>query len=133
MKTVKIKDYYGVEQSVTVSDEVYEALRELRREEDRLRKKIKYYHSTLTPDDFAVAGRVRSEDNVVEDEVVRRDDAKRLYRAITQLTPTQQRRILLLLEDMNAAQIAKMEGKHPSVIYRSIEGSFARLRRILKN
>ena len=32
MKTIKIKDYYGVEQVVPVSDEVYEEWLELRRE-----------------------------------------------------------------------------------------------------
>ena len=52
MKTIKIKDYYGVEQVVPVSDEVYEEWLELRREEDRQRKKIAYHHSGATLDDL---------------------------------------------------------------------------------
>ena len=39
MKTVKIKDYFGKIHYVPVNDEVYEALRDIRREEDRLRKR----------------------------------------------------------------------------------------------
>ena len=44
MKTIRIKDYYGVEQVVPVSDEVYEEWLELQREEDRQRKRISYHH-----------------------------------------------------------------------------------------
>lgn len=39
---------------------------------------------------------------------------------------------MMLLEDMNCWQIAKAEGRDPSVIYRSVEKSFLRLRILLK-
>lgn len=68
----------------------------------------------------------------VSDEVVRRDEAVRLYEAISKLTPIQRRRVMMLLEDMNCWQIAKAEGRDPSVIYRSVEKSFLRLRILLK-
>ena len=66
------------------------------------------------------------------EEVVRRDEAARLYDAISKLTPIQRRRVMMLLEDMNCWQIAKAEGRDPSVIYRSVEKSFLRLRILLK-
>ena len=68
----------------------------------------------------------------IYDEIIRQDESKRLYEAISQLTPIQRRRIMMLLEDMDCMQIAKTEGRHPSVIYRSIEKSFLRLRALLQ-
>lgn len=133
MKTIKIKDYYGVEQVVPVSDEVYEEWLELRREEDRQRKKIAYHHSGATLDDLETGMLSGLEnDDPVNDEIIRQDESKRLHEAISQLTPIQRRRIMMLLEDMDCMQIAKTEGRHPSVIYRSIEKSFLRLRALLQ-
>ncbi len=133
MKTIKIKDYYGVEQVVPVSDEVYEEWLALRREEDRQRKKIAYHHSGVTLDDLEMGMLSGCEgDDPVNDEVIRQDEAKRLYEAISHLTPIQRRRIMMLLEDMNCNQIAKTEGRHPSVVYRSVEKSFLHLRALLQ-
>mgnify|MGYP002428697252 FL=1 len=133
MKTVVIKDYYGDLRTVPVSDEVYEEWMDLRREEDRQRKKIAYHRSGTTLYDLEcgmMAGLV--EEDPVSDEVLRSDETKRLYEAISQLPPIQQRRIMMLLEDMNCNQIAKAEGRHPSVIYRSVEKSFLHLRALLQ-
>ena len=72
MKTIKIKDYYGVEQVVPVSDEVYEEWLELRREEDRQRKKIAYHHSGATLDDLETGMLSGLEnDDPVNDEIIR--------------------------------------------------------------
>lgn len=133
MKTIKIKDYYGVEQVVPVSDEVYEEWLALRREEDRQRKKIAYHHSGATLYDLETGMLSGLEANdPVSDEVIRQDEAKRLYEAISHLTPIQRRRIMMLLADMDCLQIAKSEGRHPSVIYRSVEKSFLHLRALLQ-
>ena len=131
MKTIRIKDYYGVEQVVPVSDEVYEVWFELQREEDRQRKRISYHHYGVPLDDVLINMAATGPDPV-SDEVVRRDEAVRLYEAISKLTPIQRRRVMMLLEDMNCWQIAKAEGRDPSVIYRSVEKSFLRLRILLK-
>ena len=84
----------------------------------------------LQDSDSELAGLV--EEDPVSDEVLRSDETKRLYEAISQLPPIQQRRIMMLLEDMNCNQIAKAEGRHPSVIYRSVEKSFLHLRALLQ-
>ena len=131
MKTVKIRDYYGKEQTVPVSDEVYEGLCDLRREEDRLRKRIAYRRARVTPEDVEAQLFHHVAENPVEDELIQRDESQRLYQAIEQLPPVQRRRVLMLLEDMNCLQIAQSEGRHPSVIYRSVERSLLRLRLLM--
>ena len=130
MKTVKIKDYYEVVHYVPVSDEVYEALCDLHREEERIRQRNSYHRSKLTLDDYE-SGHRTGESDPIQDELIRREETERLYKAISQLTPIQRRRVLMLLEDMNCCQIAKAEGRAPAVIYRSIERSFKHLRRLL--
>lgn len=130
MKTVKIKDYYEVVHYVPVSDEVYEALCDLHREEERIRQRNSYHRSKLTLDDYE-SGHRTGESDPNMDELIRREETERLYKAISQLTPIQRRRVLMLLEDMNCCQIAKAEGRAPAVIYRSIEKSFKHLRRLL--
>ena len=69
------------------------------------------------------------ESDPIQEELIRKEECIRLYEAISQLTPLQRRRIQMLMEDMNYTQIARVEGRNPSVIYRSIQGSFLHLRR----
>lgn len=113
MKTVKIRDYYGKEQTVPVSDEVYEGLCDLRREEDRLRKRIAYHRARVTPEDVEAQLFHHVAENPVEDELIQRDEIQRLYQAIEQLPPVQRCRVLMLLEDMNFLQIAQPKGGIP--------------------
>ena len=131
MKTVKIKDYFGKIHYVPVNDEVYEALRDIRREEDRLRKRTAYHRSRFSLDEYEKGMRT-GESDPIQEELIRKEECIRLYEAISQLTPLQRRRIQMLMEDMNYTQIARVEGRNPSVIYRSIQGSFLHLRRLLK-
>lgn len=132
MKTVRIKDYYGNVHYVPVSDEVYEGWCDLRRAEDRLRKRESYHRHKLTIDKYEAGARV-CEDDPIQEELIRQEEITRLYHAISKLTPIQRRRILMLLEDMNCNQIAEKEGRHPSVIYRSVEKSFRHLRKLLSD
>lgn len=132
MKTVRIKDYYGNVHYVPVSDEVFEGWCDLRREEDRLRKRESYHHHKLTVDEYEAGWRVGERDPI-QDELIQREETERLYHAISKLTPIQRRRILMLLEDMNYSQIAQKEGRDPSVIYRSIKKSFHHLRKLLSD
>lgn len=90
------------------------------------------YHHYGVPIDDVLINMAATGPDPVSDEVVRRDEAARLYDAISKLTPIQRRRVMMLLEDMNCWQIAKAEGRDPSVIYRSVEKSFLRLRILLK-
>ena len=48
MKTIKIKDYYGIYQEIPVSDELYEEWRALQNETQRVHRK-EVYHRDWTP------------------------------------------------------------------------------------
>ena len=48
MKTIKIKDYYGIYQEIPVSDELYEEWRALQNETQRIHRK-QVYHRDWTP------------------------------------------------------------------------------------
>ena len=50
MKTIKIKDYYGIYQEIPVSDELYEEWRALQNETQRIHRK-EVYHRDWTPMD----------------------------------------------------------------------------------
>lgn len=132
MKMVRIRDYYKEVHYVPVSDEVYEAWRDLHRETDRQRKRAKNHRHEWTIDEYEAGHRTDGTDPVLE-ELIQKEESERLYRAIAELPPIQRRRVLMLLEDMNCNQIAKKEGRHPSVIYRSVAQSFAHLRKLLSD
>ena len=86
MKTVKIKDYFGKIHYVPVNDEVYEALRDIRREEDRLRKRTAYHRSRFSLDEYETGMRT-GESDPIQEELIRKEECIRLYEAISQLTP----------------------------------------------
>ena len=48
MKTIRIKDYYGIYQEIPVSDELYEEWRALQNETQRVHRK-EVYHRDWTP------------------------------------------------------------------------------------
>ena len=71
MKTVKIKDYFGKIHYVPVNDEVYEALRDIRREEDRLRKRTAYHRSRFSLDEYETGMRT-GESDPIQEELIRK-------------------------------------------------------------
>jgi len=130
MKTIKIKDYYGIYQEVPVSDELYEEFRGFHREEDRQNKK-KNYHGCFVPfEDVENMATGYGIDPLTE-EIIRQEENRRLYRAIAQLTPTQRRRIYMLMDDMKYREIASKEGKGVSAIQESIDKALKKLRYLL--
>jgi len=130
MKTIKIKDYYGIYQEVPVSDELYEEFRGFHREEDRQNKK-KNYHGCFVPFDDAENLSATFGFDPLTEEIIRQEENRRLYQAIAQLTPTQRRRIYMLMDDMKYCDIASKEGKCVSAIHESIDKALKKLRRLL--
>jgi len=130
MKTIKIKDYYGIYQEVPVSDELYEEFCGFHREEDRQNKK-KNYHGCYVPYEDVENEPFYSSLDPLADEIIRQEENRRLYQAIAQLTPTQRRRILMLMDDMKYSEIAAHEGKCLSAIHESVDKALKKLRRLL--
>lgn len=56
-----------------------------------------------------------------------------LYAAIAQLTPIQQRRIHMLMENMTIREIARQEGCHMNAALKSVNGALKKLHDLLKD
>ena len=130
MKTIKIKDYYGVYQEIPVSDDLYEEFRNFHREEDR-QNKYKNYHGCYVPFDDVENDWTSSEFDPLTEEIIRQEEIRRLYRAIAELTPLQRKRIYMLMDDMNYTEIAHEEGISIPSVRQSIELALKKLRRLL--
>ncbi len=106
MQIVKIRNYYNEIKRVPVDNQVYGEWEEMRREWDRLRKR-EAYHQCRVPnyamDYFAAQG------ESIEDQLIREHESKCLYEAIMHLTPTEQRRVRMFMENMSYADIARAE------------------------
>ena len=130
MKTIRIRDYYGKYQDIPVDDAIYEEWAELQRETDRIQKKEMYHRSGVLFDDLDQYSYTGSLDGLV-DELIESEERIRLYRAITKLTPIQQRRVRMFMENMSYADIARAEGvKYDSAID-SMKLAFRHLKRLL--
>ena len=109
MKTIKIKDYYGIYQEIPVSDELYEEWRALQNETQRIHRK-EVYHRDWTPMDDLEEMPQHFTLNELEDALIWDEQVVELYAAISQLTPIQQRRIRMLMDNMSIREIARREG-----------------------
>ena len=132
MKTIKIKDYYGIYQEIPVSDELYEEFRNFHREEDR-QNKYKNYHGCYVPFDDVENDWTGSEFDPLTEEIIRQEEIRRLYRAIAELTPLQRKRIYMLMDDMNYTEIAHEEGISIASVRQSVELALKKLRRLISD
>jgi len=130
VKTIKIKDYYGIYQEIPVSDELYEEFRNFHREEDR-QNKYKNYHGCYVPFDDVENDWFTPGFDPLTEEIIRQEEIRRLYRAIAELTPLQRKRIYMLMDDMNYTEIAHEEGISIPSVRQSVELALKKLRRLL--
>lgn len=130
MKTIKIKDYYGIYQEVPVSDELYEEWRALQNETQRIHKR-EIYHRDWTPMENLEEMPQHFSLNELEDNLIMDEQVAALYKAISQLTPIQQRRIRMLMDKMTIREIAAQEGCHMNAVLKSINSSLKKLRVLL--
>ena len=127
MKIIKIKDYYGKYQNVPVSDEFYEEWVKLNNQTQEYYHREKYHRSLVTLEEVDYSAEFSKIKDLAE-ELARKEQTAQLYYAISQLTPIQQRRVMMFMDNMNYTDIAKTEGKKFSPIYRSLQAAFKRLR-----
>ena len=79
MKTIKIKDYYGIYQEIPVSDELYEEWRALQNETQRIHRK-EVYHRDWTPMDDLEEMPQHFTLNELEDALIWDEQVVELYR-----------------------------------------------------
>ena len=82
MKTIKIKDYYGIYQEIPVSDELYEEWRALQNETQRIHRK-EVYHRDWTPMDDLEEMPQHFTLNELEDALIWDEQVVELYAAIS--------------------------------------------------
>lgn len=71
--------------------------------------------------------------NELEDALIWDEQVVELYAAISQLTPIQQRRIRMLMDDMSIREIARQEGCHMNAALKSVNGALKKLRGLLQD
>ena len=130
MQIIRIKDYYGKYQEVPVSDELFEEWQEMKNEHQRGYRKEYRHRDKTTLDELDMTSFYANGENA-EDEVIRHSEYEALYEAIKRLTPTQQRRILMYMEDMSIREIARQEGCHMNAVLYSVNAAMVNLRKIL--
>lgn len=128
-------EYHKIE--VDVSPEVAFSIETMRKEEDRINKREIYHREYSYDDDriyeddkmadpnvdfYIISEEEKAEEEVREEqELIERN--KRLYAAMSRLSETQQRRLMLLAEGKNLREIADIEGVSFQSIHESIEGA----------
>lgn len=131
MNTIKIKDYYGIYQEIPVEDHIYEAWKEMQREENARHKRTVYHGYSVTLEDIEEMIHTGGIDALIDD-IIQSEEVRRLYAAIEKLTPIQRKRIMMLLDDMSYTDIARSEGRDLSVISRSIGKALINLRKLME-
>lgn len=129
MKIIKIKDYDGVYQSVPVSDELYEEWKAMANETQRIYRKEVYHRAGHSFHDIEET--YSSDDDPVSNQVIWDEQVRRIYDAISQLTPIQQRRIRMMLDGMSCAEISRAENKKYAPVYRSVQKALLHLRDLM--
>lgn len=124
--------YYGIYQEIPVSDELYEEWRALQNETQRVHRK-EVYHRDWTPIEDLFEMPKSYEQNPMEDTLLWDEQVAALYAAIAQLTPIQQRRIHMLMENMTIREIARQEGCHMNAALKSVNGALKKLHDLLKD
>ncbi len=130
MKIIRIKDYYGKYQEVPVDDALYDEWIKLENENQRIFRKEVYHRSGVPLEQADSMGEIGQMEDLLE-RLIRRERNERLYDAISRLTPTQQRRVMMFMDDMSYVEIARREGTKFAPVYRSLQAAFRKLRDLM--
>ena len=130
MKIIRIKDYYGRYQEVPVDDALYDEWIKLENESRRIYRKEVYHRSGVPLEQADSMGEIGQMEDLLE-RLIRRERNERLYDAISRLTPTQQRRVMMFMDDMSYVEIARREGTKFAPVYRSLQAAFRKLRDLM--
>ena len=111
---------------------LYDEWRKLNNKAQRVYRKEMYHRSSFSIEE---AERVKAEENMetLVRELVRKEENARLYEAIAQLTPIQQRRVRMFMDHMSYTDIAQAEGVKFAPLYRSLHAAFKKLRMLMSD
>ena len=106
---------------VEVSEEVGAVIIEAERTESNADRN--YRRHFLSMDAFTYEGVEIADHRTPEAAFIRQLDNQRIKNALAKLTPTQRRRLLMLIDGMTYEEIARCEGTVKSSIHESIEAA----------
>lgn len=129
---MKIKYEFATETvEVEVSDELGSIIVDLDRQEYNINHKETRRHCSLEA--FDLDGNLLPSKDDVEMEFIRSEENDKLYDAITQLNPRQQKLIkAIYFEDRKVTDLATEEGVHWTAITHAVERALKKLEKLLK-
>lgn len=130
MKTIRIKDYYGIYQEVPVSDEVYEEYRNSHRDVDRQHKKDMYHGCFVPLDSVEETVSIGGIDAMIDD-IILKEEIIRLYQALEKLKPHERRRIMMFMNNLSYSEIARRENIDVGSIHRTCAKALKKLRKFM--
>ena len=130
MKTIKIKDYYGKYQIVPVSDELYEEWKKLQNETQRIYRAEVRHRSAVSLEDIDIYV-IHTQESPVEEKLIHDETDRELFRAIEQLTPTQKKRVKMLLEDKTLWDLSKESSCSYNALKFSLRYALKKIRNIM--
>lgn len=114
---------------VEVSDEVANALYDLLREDEKLRKREQRHRVKQRLNENTLL----DNEPTTEDTVIQKECVMEIQSALSKLTPTEQSRIITYFyEGLTYRDIAKIEDVKCSSIYESINNALIKMRKLLK-
>ena len=141
MKTINLRwiyPHYRHDEFVEVSDEVWEAMRQAKREMNNYERRKVYHHAWYSLDAYSWTENYALEHGRSPEEILleREERAARLRlvaalpEALSHTTPTQARRVrAYYIAGINQPQIAQMEGVHSSKVSIAIRRGLRYMRR----
>ena len=130
MKTVMIKDYYGKYHTVPVSDELYEEWRILQNESQRVYR-AEVRHRSAVPLDEIDAYLQHPFSSEIEDALIQEERDRELIDAIAKLTPTQRRRVQMMLDDKSLWDLKEYEHCAYNTLKESVLSALKKIRKTM--
>ena len=112
---------------VEVSEEVGAVIVESRREEENLARKNRYHCYSL--DDIDYEGLEYADPHTPEEDFISRENKKAILSALTILTETQKRRLLLYAGGLSYREIARREGVDHKKVIKSVEAAKEKIKK----
>ncbi len=134
---VDIKDYNGEYVTVKVSAEVYAIYVEDRKYQKNYRQNIDRHHSPLIVEEEEISAKAFHPQLLVEEQCLLREEITMALEVIASCSITQQRRFYLnRFSQLSYVEIAQIEQREESSIYRSVvavENKLKKFRKTMQN
>lgn len=127
---IKYESVTGEITEVEVSEEIGAVIIDSRRKEENLARKERYHCYSLEAIDYE--GKEYASQSITDDFIEVEASKKRVAEMLEQLTETQRRRLLLLVDGMSCREIARLEGVSHTQVNNSISKARKNIQKFLQ-